>query len=341
LNYSVLVISLKSKYEKDLLFQNLQVEISEHKRLFVKWIEFYKKVKKIISELDFEIFIGSDLYSLTNVFNISKNCISIYDSREIYSSLASLNNRKLSQFIITSIEKFCLKKVNKIIVSGELDRDYLLKKKGFQKDFFIIKNLPPTQIDSNSNYLREKYNISQNYKVAIYQGAILHHRGIFPFLEAMKYYENIFFVMIGENQIELKLNQYIEANGLGDRCKIHPPVDYTELLEITKSADFGISLFEPVSDSYQYALPNKIFEYLSSGIPYLATNLPAIKLLTEQTKAGILIDNLNDINELEEKIKFIINDDNYKRLKMNAIANKNNYTYNTQINEIKRLVNNV
>ncbi len=252
-----------------------------------------------------------------------------------------MNKRKLSQFIITSIEKICLKKVDKVIVSGELDKDYLLKKKEFQKDFFVIKNLPPTQIESNSNYLREKYNIEPNYKIAIYQGAILHHRGIFPFLEAMKHFENIFFVMIGENQIGLQLNQYIEANVLGDRCKIHPLIDYSDLLEITKSADFGISLFEPVSDSYQYALPNKIFEYLSSGIPYLATNLPAIKLLTEQTKAGILIDNVYDINELVEKMKFIINEYNYKNLKINAIANKNNYTYNSQINEIKRLVNNV
>lgn len=335
LNYKVLVISIKSDIKDNYTFQNIEIEVDNTKRMFSKWIDFVFKAYRIIKTLNFKAYIASDLYSLPNIFNL-KNIEITYDSREIYSALASLKNRKLSQKVITIIEKVFLKKVNKVIVSGELDRDYLIKRKEFQKDFYVIKNLPPNVKIKNSNYLRDKYAISNQHKIAIYQGAILNNRGLFPFIEAIADIDDIFFVLVGENSLGNKLSKFINYLDLSDRCKIHPQVNYRDLLSITQSADFGISLFEPVSDSYQYALPNKIFEYLSSGIPYLATNLPAINLLTKETEAGILVNNVYNDVELKEKLLELIK--KYDKLKKNAEHKMKNYTYDSQINEIKRLV---
>lgn len=337
LGLSVLVISFKSNSKQNYKFENIEVEINQNKRVFFQWVEFYQKVKQVIKNIKCKFFVGSDLYSLAHIKKIDKECLKIYDSREIYSALAALKNRKFSQLIITFLEKHLLKKVDKIMVSGEFDRDYLIQKKGFQKDFYVIKNLPPRVKIENSNYLREKYSICKDYKIVIYQGAIISDRGLFPFLDIMKEIENIFFVMIGVNEIEKELIEKIIKNGLNDRCKIHQPVNYTKLFEITKSADFGISLFEPVSDSYKYALPNKIFEYLSCGIPYIATNLPAINLLTNESKAGILVNNVYNQIELEEKILELMK--NYQKLKKNAEHKMKDYTYESQIDEIKRLIN--
>jgi len=46
-------------------------------------------------------------------------------------------------------------------------------------------------------------------------------------------------------------------------------VDYDLLHEYTCSADAGLCFIQPVSISYQYALPNKLFEYIMAGIPVL------------------------------------------------------------------------
>ncbi|HRP02298.1 MAG TPA: glycosyltransferase [Candidatus Kapabacteria bacterium] len=336
MGYSILVISLKSESSPKYLFEHIHIEVHQSQRLLIKWFEFWRKVKQILKNINFDIYIGSDLYSITNVLALPKKKLVIYDSREIYSALASLNTRRISQAIVTLIEKIALRKVDRIVVSGEYDREYLLNTKGLQKPFYIIKNLPPKLHNIDSNYLRDTYNIPAKNKIAIYQGAILKNRGIYSFLKALKEIDNLFFVMIGENSLETALLDFIKKNSLQDKCLILPPIDYNELPKITQSADFGVSLFEPVSDSYKYALPNKIFEYVNCGIPYIATNLPAIKEVTDATKAGILVNDVYNISEIQEKINKLIN--NYQMYKQYAISSSNKFNYDSQYNIIKDLV---
>ena len=61
---------------------------------------------------------------------------------------------------------------------------------------------------------------------------------------------------------------------------------YLNLLEITSSADIGIALIKPLSISYRYALPNKLFEYAAAGIPSLASNLPNMQYYIKKYNLG-------------------------------------------------------
>ncbi len=336
LGYSITVISIDNNGTQNYPFRNIKVKINENRRLIFKWIFFWSKVRKILKTLKFDTYIASDLYSLSNISLLDSRVNVIYDSREIYSALASLSNRKLSQLFITIIEKLLLKKVNKIIVSGELDKEILSQNTNFNKPFYIIKNLPYHIDNRKSKYLRNKFDIPDNYIIAIYQGMIINNRGIIQFLNTLQYFDNIYFIMIGENQIQDALNKSIIEFGLQSRCSIHSPVDYPQLLEITKSADFGVALFEQVSQSYQFALPNKLFEYIACGIPYIATNLPAIQILNSDIQAGVLIKNVNIIKDIEIGIRELVQ--NYDYYRNNAIANKDKFSYNSQIDEIKRLI---
>ena len=66
------------------------------------------------------------------------------------------------------------------------------------------------------------------------------------------------------------------------------------VLEYTMGADVGLSLIENVCMSYYFCLPNKMFEYFSSGIPCIVSNFPDMKSVVEQYRCGWAI----DVNEL-------------------------------------------
>jgi glycosyltransferase involved in cell wall biosynthesis len=62
--------------------------------------------------------------------------------------------------------------------------------------------------------------------------------------------------------------------GIGHRVEIHPPVSRSKLLDYSRAADVGLALF-PIATGFgnSYAgASNKVFDYLSCGIPVLVTN---------------------------------------------------------------------
>ena len=57
-------------------------------------------------------------------------------------------------------------------------------------------------------------------------------------------------------------------------------------MSYTASATIGFSLIESLSQSYEHALPNKIFEYAAVGLPVIATDLPEMNKAITENKLG-------------------------------------------------------
>ena len=69
---------------------------------------------------------------------------------------------------------------------------------------------------------------------------------------------------------EAKLHQL----GRGSNIFLLPPVPYGELLKWVQGASLGAILYEPANENQLLCSPNKIWEYASSGVPVIATDLP-------------------------------------------------------------------
>jgi glycosyltransferase involved in cell wall biosynthesis len=61
------------------------------------------------------------------------------------------------------------------------------------------------------------------------------------------------------------------------------------MMRFTKLADAGISLDKDKSLNYRFSLPNKIFDYISAGIPVVSGNLPEIRKIIEAYDCGLII----------------------------------------------------
>lgn len=318
---------------------NLRFKTKQSQRFLINWIFFVINAFRHHHLLKAKRYFAADLYSLVLLrkllFSPSKI---VYDSREIFSALGTLNNYKKKQQVLSIIEKFAVHNVNKILVSGELDAEYL--KRYFsndQKKYYVVKNLPmETQIEK-TNYLREKFNIPAEKILLIYQGVILPGRGLIPIIKALQETNDFVLVIVGEGHFKTQIYEVIKTNKLERKVFIHPQVNYNDLLRITASADIGLSLIEPITLSYELALPNKLFEYVYAGLPVLATDLPAMKKFVEENNVGELVSRSLSTSDILDKLNLL--SQNLERYKQIIHKIKDKFTYQSQSKTLLDILN--
>ena len=134
-----------------------------------------------------------------------------------------------------------------------------------------------------------------------YVGGIAGIRGAFEMVKAIgKIGYRLFLGGEIESKIEKKLKempgwQNVETLGFLDRNAVKST--------LSRSMG-GLVLFHP-EPNHINAQPNKMFEYMSAGIPVIASNFPLWKELVEGTESGICVDPLNP-EEIAGAIRWII-----------------------------------
>ncbi len=289
--YLISVISLTSQndFNKLNLFDisHYEINLPRNQRFAVRWIRFCNAARKILKEKNPRKILACDLYSLFPIYFIStKNKKIYYDSREIYSAMGPLSKSLGKQSIFSFLENIFVHKVDSFIVSGELDAQFLKKHFATKKPFTVIMNLPPYKKPSDKNLIRAKYPEFQNKTILLYQGAVLPGRGIFPAFELLKFNTDLVLVMLGDGLFLDKAKQKAKELGIEQRVAFCGNIDYNELHDWTSSADIGLCNIEPVSFSYELALPNKMFEYIMAGIPQVISDLPAMRIIAEKYEIG-------------------------------------------------------
>jgi glycosyltransferase involved in cell wall biosynthesis len=194
-------------------------------------------------------------------------------------------------------------------------------------------------LKTNSKYFHFKYNIENDKLIFIYLGALAPGRGIEMLLEAFQGSEiksHIVFMGFGEMK-----DNILEKSKVCEKVHFHEPVSHDEVVHLVKHANIGLCVLQNISLSDYYCLPNKLFEYVFSGIPVLATNFPDISNIIEEYKLGKYCNfNLQEVVEsiidLESNPIGKVTTDLYN-LSWEAQAEKLRYAYEDILSKEKSL----
>lgn len=72
-----------------------------------------------------------------------------------------------------------------------------------------------------------------------------------------------------------------------DRVRLLPPVAMTDLVRAASAFDIGVMALPGHSAHNEFALPNKIFEYMMAGLALCVSDLPAMSEVIDATGAGV------------------------------------------------------
>jgi glycosyltransferase involved in cell wall biosynthesis len=114
----------------------------------------------------------------------------------------------------------------------------------------------------------------------------------------------------------------------------HTPVKPEQVLHYTSSADIGVSLIENTCLSYYYSLPNKVFEYLLSGLPMIVSEFPEMGKFVDENNCGWKVK--VDSRALVKLIESISHEDIFE--KQNSVLKcKDNYGWHKEEEALLRI----
>jgi len=287
-------------------------------KIYLLWI------KEVISYTkDFDIFHCNDLNTLpigviSKLF-LNKKAKIVYDAHE--HEVYRAGYTKMMQRISKLVEGILIKYVDKVItVSESIAKDYE-KIYNIEKPSLVL-NTPFYQEINKKDIFRKKFNIPKENIIFIYQGGLSPKRGIIEFADIVKDMKNISYIIMGYGSLEEKIKEISQKN-----CNIyfHEAVPPEILLDYTSSADIGVCIEENICRSWDYALPNKMFEYLLAGLPIFVGGLSEMKNFVKKYDVGYIIEDLNSEIDVQNMIKKIKRDYVKKKNSVQSIAKQFNW----------------
>lgn len=254
---------------------------------FLFYAEFNIRLFFYLIFRKFDYVLSNDLDTLPACFFGSKikNTNLVYDSHELFSEGPELQGRKFVQGFWRSLEDFFLPKVkNAYTVSQSIVEFYDSK---YQNKMGVIRNIP-----LKKDILEiDEVAFPTTKKTILYQGVLNPGRGLKPMIKALKFINDLDLIIIGYGKVEQDLKSFVAQEKMKDRVHFLGRVSRDKLFNYTKKATLGMVLEEPLGLSFQYSLPNKLFDYIHAEIPIVAGNLPEITRIINKYKVGVLVDN--------------------------------------------------
>lgn len=248
---------------------------------------------------------AADLYALPLATLLARyyRARLFYDSRELFFALAALRRRPLMQRFHQWLEACCIGSVERCIVSGQRDAEALQQRYRLREPPLVLLNLPPYRVPARTDLLRHHLRLPDHSIVLLYQGAVHEGRGLEQGIGLLCRLPEAVLCILGDGVHRSALERMAMELRVADRVHWLGWRPYEELLEWTASADIGLALIEPLSRSYELALPNKVFEYCMAGIPTIATDLPALRELFDQYRIGIVLPTDFTLEELHRAVR--------------------------------------
>lgn len=143
-------------------------------------------------------------------------------------------------------------------------------------------------------------------KAVAYVGGITEARGINEMVEAMD-------LLSARTDAQLILGGKFSSKELEDRVKLllgwHRVVfkgwlSREEVAQVLGNVRIGLVLFHP-EPNHIYAQPNKLFEYMSAGLPVIASDFPLWREIVEGNNCGITVNPL-DPKEIAQAIQYLL-----------------------------------
>jgi glycosyltransferase involved in cell wall biosynthesis len=292
------------------------------------FIEFYIKALPIVIKNKINYMLCPDIYSipLAYIAYLFFKCIYIYDSRELFTDLASLKKKKIKQFIWKLIEKFFVPKAKFLITVNESIAK-ILRINFPNKKIEVINNFPSLKLEKEQVDISQIIGSDTSKKILTYQGGLQHGRGIGILLDLISSMEECILLFLGNGQLKTRIKYHPLFN---KRVFMKDNIPASQVLKYTTNSFLGMSIIENLSKSYYLSLPNKIFEYIHAGVPVISSNFPEIQKIITQFNVGELVDPENK-QDIIQRIKFLIdNPDIYNTYKQNCINARETLNWENQ-----------
>lgn len=223
------------------------------------------------------------------IFDMAEVYPEMYKSSNQYSNRNILTKIYKSPLLATKYENSVLPIVDHTLVMIEESRDRLLHKRVPESKISIVSNTPPLEKFKGVIKQHEGETL-----YLVYVGFLTRLRGLDLLItaahEMIKMETNnqcIFIDIVGKGVAKEELKSLISSLGLENNVKLHGWLEQESVDKLMARANVGALTYR-VCGHWNHTIPNKIFDYMLSGLPVLSTPVIPIKRIVESTKCGMI-----------------------------------------------------
>jgi glycosyltransferase involved in cell wall biosynthesis len=268
---------------------------------------------------NYDVLVANDLDTLLPNYLVSrmKRIPLVYDSHEYFTGVPELNGRPFVRKVWKLLEAGIFPNLKYVMTVSDSVADQYQKEYGVRPA--VVRNC---SVSSSSllPFSRQELGIPEDHFLLVFQGGGINiDKGGEELIDAIRILDKVSLLIVGSGDVLPDMKRKTEELGLSERIRFFPTMPWEEMIRYTKSADAGLSLEKDTNLNYRFSLPNKLFDYISAGIPVITGDLPEIKKIIEDNDCGIIIPSItpqairNAIIRLKDD-RFLLN-----KLRKNAV----------------------
>jgi glycosyltransferase involved in cell wall biosynthesis len=301
---------------------------------YLKYLEFLWNAFWSLSRDRFDVVHCNDLETLPVGVLLKRihGVRLVYVSDELNTEIVNLN--PVSKGIWKAVEAFCIRSADAVFTVNESISIWLGEKYRISRPE-ILYNVPYRLTVRQRKDLRKMFGIPPDTKLLLYQGSMHPSRGVLTLLRILPRIEDAALIIIGDKKQFMDLVNRHHAV-VPENVHVIDFVPYQELPAYTAGADIGLYLLENSCLNYYYSLPNKLFEFLSAGLPIVVSDFPEHRRIVAGYNCGYLADEKSD-EDIVRKIELLMRDGRaYREMSRNA-GRITRETFNWEMEEKKMI----
>lgn len=199
------------------------------------------------------------------------------------------------------IDKLFMRLADAVIV---VDKSRIKELNGIPNDnIVVIYNSPPDFLVKLPTHSQK--NDNRNLFTILYAGLLNKYRSIEKVIAAVKVIEGVELIIAGFGDQVKETKKCADENP--EKIQFMGKISYTDVLELSLSADILFSLYDPIVPLHKFASSNKLFEAMMCGKPILVSDGTSMADIVRKYNCGIVV-NSQDISEIQNAIIKLKND---------------------------------
>lgn len=236
-----------------------------------------------------DVLVANDLDTLLANYMASKfkrKSKLVYDSHEYFTEVPELTSRPKVQKVWLRIERWIFPKLKNVYtVNDSIAKIYTDL---YQKEIKIVRNISPLWKPENV-LSKKELGIPENKQLIILQGAGINvDRGAEEAVEAMQKVDAVLMI-VGDGDVIPQLKSRVKELNLDEKIIFYGKKPYSVMMNYTFYASIGLTLDKPTNLNYKLSLPNKIFDYMHTSTPVVATNIKEVANVVKKHKFGEIL----------------------------------------------------
>ncbi len=312
--YDVIVIGREKK--DSLKIDDRNYKVKRFKLWFEKGPLFYASYN--LRLLLFLLFNKADIYIANDLDTLAANFLSsrikgvpvLFDNHEYFTGVPELLERPFVRKFWKAIERYIFPKLKYIYTVNDSLKNIFEKE--YNVPVEVIRNIPLCGVEKTENK-NTNIDIPRDKKIVLYQGAINKDRGIEEAIKSMQFVDGVLLLIIGDGDVINEVKKLAVDLNLQEKVKFTGKIPFRELINYTQLADLGLCIEKPTNINYIYSLPNKLFDYIRSGVPVLASHLPEVENIINQYSIGEFIES-HDPQHIASQIRKCLDDESSRTL---------------------------